>query len=77
MKLRNWQLLPRIEDDEQDDYDTVPLTPLADPLAARHADDGATADVYAAHVERMQALGFEAYENADEDNDGTETDDDL
>ena len=31
MNLRNWRPLPQIEDDEQDDYDTLLLTPLAEP----------------------------------------------
>ena len=54
MNFRNWKPLPPIEDDEQDDYDTLPLTPVTDEDEPTETEK---------HIERLLAMGFKEYED--------------
>jgi hypothetical protein len=66
MKLRNWNPLPRFED-EQDDYDTRPLD--TQPITPLWIADGTPlADE---HIRRLQEIGLITPDvDGDDDNDG-------
>jgi hypothetical protein len=51
MNFRDWKPLPRLDD--EDDYDTLPLEPLADDAPTETEN----------HIARLLGMGFREYED--------------